>query len=333
MSNIKNTSKKYFGAAIIAKNEQKYIKQCIKSLAPFCEQIVVVDTGSSDDTPTLASQLGAEVYFQLWNNSFSEARNFAISHIRTNWIISIDADEIIDPASFSYFIKNEFEDSSIVDESIGGITVTLNNYLSADLATSTQHRFTRIFRNSPRIFFQRKIHEQIISSLIAASLKTYNSGIIFNHFGYIEKNTEKLTRNKDLLEQNIESDYDIYHLASTEFAANNHNRALKLFTTITNSKTLDERQIYISKIRIAQILFQQEKYEETKKILNFTIFDMNWEGLRQSILAAVALVQNNFKLATELYNRPEINNSSLIRKETLEKAQNFLKLHNSKILY
>jgi glycosyltransferase involved in cell wall biosynthesis len=81
------------GAAIIVKNAAETISTAIKSILPLCRQIVVVDTGSTDKTPSICSKLGAEVYFHKWKDDFSEARNVALDFMRTDWIIAIDADE------------------------------------------------------------------------------------------------------------------------------------------------------------------------------------------------------------------------------------------------
>ena len=75
---------KTLGAAIIIKNEAKNIQRCIHSIEHICQQIVIVDTGSEDSSPIIATQNGADIYFHLWKNDFSEARNFAIRHLRTD---------------------------------------------------------------------------------------------------------------------------------------------------------------------------------------------------------------------------------------------------------
>lgn len=69
------------GAAIIAKNEEANLPRCLRSVQNICNQIVVVDTGSADNTPTIAAKYGADVFFHKWRNDFSDARNFAIKHL------------------------------------------------------------------------------------------------------------------------------------------------------------------------------------------------------------------------------------------------------------
>lgn len=314
------------GAAIIAKNEAENIKNCILSVLPFCKQVVLIDTGSNDKTPILATQLGAEVYFHEWNNSFSEARNFAIKHIRTDWIISIDADEVLDFKSFDKFMnKNSFLLSS---NQIGGISVILNNFLDKQLQTSSQHRFTRIFQRNDKFLFERSIHEQISESIVNAGFSILDSDITIDHFGYIDHNKEKIERNRQLLQTNISSknvnDFDYYHLANTEFAASNIDSALSIFISLKFSNSLTEEQKNICKIKIGQIYLQKSDYKQVISTLDFQINDVNLEGLRQSILAATYLILKNYKMAKEYYEKYEINNSSLVDKNIIKKALNFL---------
>lgn len=69
------------GVAIIAQNEEANLSRCLKSVQNICDQIVVVDTGSADNTPILAAKYGANVFFHKWRNDFSDAKNFAIRHL------------------------------------------------------------------------------------------------------------------------------------------------------------------------------------------------------------------------------------------------------------
>ncbi len=309
------------GAAIIAKNEEKNIQNCINSVTPFCQQIVVVDTGSEDGTPIIASQTGAEVYFYSWNDSFSAARNFAVEHIRTDWVISIDTDEVLDYNSFSEFIKNN--SLFFKKNNYGGISVILNNYLDKSLQTSSRHQFTRIFRRNKNIRFERKIHEQVADSILNAGFSIFDSEIIINHFGYIEKNMEKIERNRQLLQANIgvgENDFDRYHLANTEFAAGNIDIALNIFNNLKASNFLSEEQKNICKIRIGQIYLQKQEYDKIINELNFKINDIDLEGLRQSIVAVTYLILKDYVNAKLYYQKHELNNSSLVDKSIISKA-------------
>lgn len=78
---------------VIARNEQENIARCIRSFRDFVDEIVVVDTGSTDDTAKIAEQLGARVLHFDWRDDFAAARNFALDQVSGDWIVFPDADE------------------------------------------------------------------------------------------------------------------------------------------------------------------------------------------------------------------------------------------------
>lgn len=82
-------------AVIIACNEEKYIHQCIKSILPITSDIIVVDSGSTDNTVNLAKSAGAQVFHMSWKG-YGANKNFGNSKAKYDWILSIDADEILD---------------------------------------------------------------------------------------------------------------------------------------------------------------------------------------------------------------------------------------------
>jgi glycosyltransferase involved in cell wall biosynthesis len=78
---------------IMTKNEERCIERCIKSIKPIVDELIVVDTGSTDNTVKIAESLGAAVHHITWQNSFSDARNAAMEYATGEWIVFIDADE------------------------------------------------------------------------------------------------------------------------------------------------------------------------------------------------------------------------------------------------
>ena len=78
---------------VIAKNEEKFLGQCLKSVKGLAQQLVVVDTGSTDRTVEIAKENGAEVHNFTWCDDFSAARNAALEHVTGDWILMLDADE------------------------------------------------------------------------------------------------------------------------------------------------------------------------------------------------------------------------------------------------
>ncbi|MBO8162015.1 MAG: glycosyltransferase family 2 protein [Thermosipho sp. (in: Bacteria)] len=84
---------------LIVKNEEKNITRCIESMLPVIDELIVVDTGSTDNTVAIAEKFNAKIYHFTWIDDFSAARNYAISKATGDWIIFLDADEFLSEAN------------------------------------------------------------------------------------------------------------------------------------------------------------------------------------------------------------------------------------------
>lgn len=187
-------------ACLITKNEENNIARCINSFKDVVDEIIVVDTGSVDSTVKIAKKLGAKVFYYKWNNSFSDARNYAIKQAKGNWIIFLDADEYffgntglnIRPVVKSFHNRREIDaiECRLLNLSEGGEKIISSN--------ST----IRIFRNDKRIRYQGRIHEYVSkdgNSIFTASVG--DDQILVCHTGYGSKNLghSKAVRNLELL--------------------------------------------------------------------------------------------------------------------------------------
>ncbi len=88
-----NTQKPTLSVCMIVKNEEKSLPRCLESIKNVADEIIIVDTGSTDNTMSIARDFGAKVYQYAWKDNFSEARNHSLSHASCDWILQIDADE------------------------------------------------------------------------------------------------------------------------------------------------------------------------------------------------------------------------------------------------
>jgi glycosyltransferase involved in cell wall biosynthesis len=100
---------------MIVKNEELQIKKAIKSLQEACDEVIIVDTGSTDNTIAIAKEMGCDVYHYEWNHHYGRARNFSFSKAKYNWILYIDGDEILSDIAI-YFISERFKIESLNDE-------------------------------------------------------------------------------------------------------------------------------------------------------------------------------------------------------------------------
>lgn len=93
---------------MIVKNEEKVLERCLDRIAPLMDEIIIVDTGSTDKTKEIARKYTNNIYDFVWIDDFAAARNFSFSRATMEYIYAADADEVIDPESIALFhqLKN-----------------------------------------------------------------------------------------------------------------------------------------------------------------------------------------------------------------------------------
>ncbi|MCO5250817.1 MAG: tetratricopeptide repeat protein [Candidatus Kapabacteria bacterium] len=301
-------------AAIIAKDNEKTIANMINSLKLYCGRIVVVDTGSSDKTTVIAASLGADVYFKLWDDDFSSARNFALAHVFSDWILTIDTDEIL-----SKFDVGEFLDYAN-DPQIGGINVIIKNMLGDGL--ESKHRYTRIFRNKNYIRFEGKIHEQINQSIVNNDLQIIESNIEITHYGYEKNDKIKNDRNIKLLQneldENPQDDFARYHLAQSLFNAKDIEKADKIFREIRFSNDLSRQQKDTIQLRLAQIALDTNNFDEVLNLCAEISDDYDIGGLQLFVKAMAFYFIGDYSHFSSIVKDSRIDLSALVSKENLE---------------
>ena len=79
---------------MIVKNEEEYLPRCLENIKDIVDEIIIVDTGSTDKTVEIAKSYGAKVYYFKWNNNFSEARNVSLKYATKDWILILNVDDL-----------------------------------------------------------------------------------------------------------------------------------------------------------------------------------------------------------------------------------------------
>src|SRR5262249_26701458 len=182
---------------VIARNEHRSIERCLGSVKDVVDEMIVVDTGSEDATPALARKAGAAVYEFPWTGDFSEARNPSLARAKGDWILVLDADEML--AERDARRLRELLTGARVD----GLKLTQRTYLrNANFVCSSSNPgdyaegldytdcinigVIRLFRNDPRIRYSGRVHELVEPAFVATpelKFEVPDRGI--HHFGKV----------------------------------------------------------------------------------------------------------------------------------------------------
>lgn len=159
---------------VIAFNEQEHIQQCVESLSQVCDEVIVVDSHSQDDTPALARQAGALVLDNDWLGDGPQ-RSYGAKRARNDWILSLDADERLEEDTVA-FIKAQSLDEPSVAYSFRRRNLVGKRWIKA--AGFYPDLVTRLYNRTHSDFNDKKTH----ANLIAA--RTINSNTHLRHFTY-----------------------------------------------------------------------------------------------------------------------------------------------------
>ncbi|MGQ9603132.1 MAG: tetratricopeptide repeat protein [bacterium] len=247
---------------MIVKNESRNLPTAIESVRSIADEIVVVDTGSTDESPEVARRLGARVIEHPWNGDFSSARNAAIDEARFEWILFLDADETVDKTSYE-------EIRNAINGDADAYFVSIESRVRAKTGKIFVNTFPRLFRRIDGVRFEGRVHEQILPSLERCGARVKASTIMINHSGYDlpkEKLEAKLKRNLELLLQDLRSDPSnvttLFHLGETYTLLGDYQRAAKYYRLALSEKDFPPEVKAVIHQNLASALIKLGKYEE-----------------------------------------------------------------------
>lgn len=213
---------------MIVKNEAENLRRCLPEAMTFADEIIVVDTGSEDDTREVARGFGAKVSDMVWSGDFAAARNESLRLATGEWILVLDADEVL-------AVEKGLALKGFIRRALGHV-YKVSIYNMATLAyTSLVNQMVRLFRNGRGYRYEGTIHEQLMGEEYPI-LNIFESELLIFHYGYLPDHVdkkEKHARNLEILESylanNPEDHFYIFNYAVELMAQQRWEEALHYF--------------------------------------------------------------------------------------------------------
>jgi glycosyltransferase involved in cell wall biosynthesis len=273
---------------MIVRNEQDHLPRCLASVQTLVDEIIIVDTGSTDRTLEIAYEFGAKVLHHPWHNDYSEIRNASIKIARGEWILLLDADETLSRQDYKYIRK------CMRSKTYEAYLVTTRNYrneplnpgwVPCDKKYEESSMFygwfpsvkIRLFRRHPGIYFEGVVHEDVIYSVKRLGLKIGECPVPVHHFQDLKgadivqqkqlcykKLGEKKLKGKfrHIAEANFDQGCACYSFGQFARAEKYLKKALKLLAKSTLSKKDIKRMEEFSHYELGLVYYAVEKIGE-----------------------------------------------------------------------
>ncbi len=190
--------------SMIVKNEERFLPECLASVKDVADEIIVVDTGSTDRTIEIAKSFGARVIEIEWPNDFSVARNVGLDAVKTPWVLILDADEEL--------LADDLPKLQQALETPIGDGYNLRIVSVMDRAEDISESYvTRLVRAHPKIRFSGAIHEQLFPALQGLGMTIQPLDVRLIHKGYlgaVVHAKDKGNRNLDLIQTHLKKTPD-----------------------------------------------------------------------------------------------------------------------------
>ncbi len=262
---------------MIVKNEEQHIARCLMNAKPVADEIIVVDTGSTDMTKDIAKAFGATVYDFPWTGSFAEARNFSLSKASGDWVLVLDADEVISPldhpkfqrvvrtrdskpVAYSFVTRNY-----IIPVYITGWTANEGIYSNEEAGTGWFPSIkVRLFPNDNRIQFENPVHELVEPSLVRIGIRIKKCDIPVHHYGKLDsekdicKGEDYYLLGKRKLEKMGENVDALRELAIQAGGLKKYDEAIELWQKVIKLKP----DMAIAYLNLASLYLEIDKYSD-----------------------------------------------------------------------
>ncbi|MDD5558295.1 tetratricopeptide repeat protein [Candidatus Methylomirabilis sp.] len=249
---------------MIVKNEEANLGRCLESVTGVADEIIVVDTGSTDRTVEIARQHGAKIFSHQWSDDFAAARNVSLRSATSDWILVLDADEALakeDRGCLRALLRQD------------GPTAYLLNIVSPVNDRRSSHAvinaFPRLFRNRPEIRFEGRCHEQVTPSIARVGGTVSPSEIQVHHRGYhglwVDLSAKR-QRNVRLLRQQLadhpEDPLAHFHLGEVYGLEGRIDEAIVCYRAALSLPGLPPTNRSVARRSLAACLLNRQQFEE-----------------------------------------------------------------------
>jgi tetratricopeptide (TPR) repeat protein len=181
---------------MIVKNEEDWVEGAVASVRSIVDDVIIVDTGSTDRTPDRIRAAGAPILKYEWKDSFAEARNFSLAQAKQEWILVLDADERIAAKDLPYILDvtrgqaadgyHLIQRNYVLDKQVFGWTANAGDYEEGrPYAGYVDNPLIRLFRNSPALRFHGAVHEIIDPTRLPQHVKFGAIPAVMHHYGKV----------------------------------------------------------------------------------------------------------------------------------------------------
>jgi glycosyltransferase involved in cell wall biosynthesis len=295
-------SKVPISVCIIAKDEERYIEECLKRLIPYGFEIIVTDTGSSDSTKEIAEKYADKVLDFEWIDDFSAARNFCADHASNNWILALDCDEYVEKVAIPQ-VRIMMQKYSKLTGMIKLKNVLYDTFGNKLYSTDEVIRFY----NRKIYHFENVVHEQLVPISKSADTQFFTVPLEAIHVGYAispEEMQIKQHRNLDMLQKELEAKpndpYTQFQMGQSLYILKDYEKAAEYFEKALDND-LDYNLTYVVLLicdlaaaygrlgRQADALTLMNKYEDKCKTPKYifthgTVYYENEEYLKALLL-------------------------------------------------
>ncbi|WP_420911663.1 glycosyltransferase [Rippkaea orientalis] len=304
---------------MIVKNEAENLPPCLESVRNVVDEMVVMDTGSTDQTVEIAQQFGAKVPYFEWCNDFAIARNAALDHVTGDWVLILDADERLNPNVVPQLKQAITDENSLV--------INLVRH-EIGASQSPYSLVSRLFRKHPEVEFSRPYHA-IIDDSVSELLKKESHWKIVDlpaiavfHYGYdpqtitaLDKYTKAQKSMEGFLDKNPNDPYTCSKLGALYLQIGKEKDGIKLLKKGLKSNKADAHVLFELHYHLANAYTRENESEKAIKHYQ--------KAIVQEIMAPLKLgAYNNFGVV--LQSIDDFKNAAKMYETTLQIDPNFI---------